>query len=146
MLCSQPFCCQKEIFKKRVGCCTAHAYNCSGTIGVFLRVAECQVLLLHLNVGGADDLQIRGSFVPAPYIDEYGETDQGLRFCNFCFFRVSKWDLFLIFVLRRGNPLRLCQTRYNKLYKDWISHAIPEEISRSYQNQTNVVNVNWVDF
>lgn len=79
MLCSQPFCCQKQIFKKRVGCCTAHTHNCCGTSGVFLRVAECQVLLLHLNMSG-EEFQIRGCFVPAPYLDDYGETDQGLRY------------------------------------------------------------------
>ena len=79
MLCSQANCCQQEIGKKRVGSCTAHAYKCSGTVGVFLRVAECQVLLLHLNINSEDDLLVRGCFLPAPYLDDYGETDQGLR-------------------------------------------------------------------
>jgi hypothetical protein len=79
MLCSQAYCCQQEIFKKRVGCCTAHAYKCSGSVGVFLRVSECQVLLLHLNMVSQEDTQVRGCFVAAPYLDDYGETDQGLR-------------------------------------------------------------------
>ena len=78
-LCSQPFCCQQEMFRKRVGCCTAHAYKCSGSVGIFLRVSECQVLLLHLNVSSHEDSQVRGCFVPAPYLDDYGETDQLLR-------------------------------------------------------------------
>jgi E3 ubiquitin-protein ligase UBR2 len=79
MLCSQPFCCQQEIGKKRVGNCTSHAYKCGNTCGLFLRVAECQVLLLDLHVKKGDDIQVRGYFIPAPYLDEYGETDQGLK-------------------------------------------------------------------
>lgn len=93
MMCSQPYCCPKEIFKKRVGCCTAHAFECSGSVGVFLRVAECQVLLMQLNINNQDDMQVRGCFVPAPYLDDYGETDQGLRFKNKPIFYSS----FLIF-------------------------------------------------
>ncbi len=46
---------------------------------MFLRVAECQVLLLHLSASGQEDFQVRGHFIPAPYLDKYGETDQGLR-------------------------------------------------------------------
>ena len=80
MLCSQQFCCQEEIFKNRVGSCTAHAYKCGGTTGMFLRVSECQVLQLHLNISSREDFQVRGCFSPAPYLDNYGETDQGLRF------------------------------------------------------------------
>ena len=125
MLCSQTFCCQQEIGSKRVGSCTAHAYKCGLTIGVFLRVAECQVLLLHLNSVQPDDLQVRGCFVPAPYLDDYGETDQGLR---------------------RGNPLHLCSLRYKKLYRDWLAHAIPDEVSRSYQSQSNVIHMDWIQF
>jgi E3 ubiquitin-protein ligase UBR2 len=70
-----------------------------------------------------DDLLVRGCFLPAPYLDDYGETDQGLR---------------------RGNPLRLCKSRYNKLYRDWLSHAIPDEVSRSYQNTQSIMNVDWI--
>lgn len=40
-------------------------------IDIFFRVRECQVLLL---TGKS-----KGCFVPPPYFDSYGETDQGLR-------------------------------------------------------------------
>ena len=83
MLCSQSFCCQEDIGNKRVGSCTAHAYKCGSSVGVFLRVAECQILLLHFNSINLEDIQVRGCFVPAPYLDNYGETDQGLRFVFF---------------------------------------------------------------
>jgi hypothetical protein len=36
----------------------------------FFRVRECQIVLL---------AGTKGCFIPAPYVDSYGETDQGLR-------------------------------------------------------------------
>lgn len=113
MLCSQQFCYPKEIFKRRVGSCTAHAYECGGTIGVFLRVAECQVLLIHLNINSSDDMQVRGAFVPAPYLDDYGETDQGLRFIclwNNYFFK-HIYILIAIFFCQDGAILYTCAKR-----------------------------------
>lgn len=115
---------QQEIGSQRVGNCTAHTYKCGKTSGMFLRINECQVLLLHLNEGAENEIQVRGSFIPAPYIDNYGETDQGLR---------------------RGDPLHLCPIRYKKLHKMWLSHSIPDEVSRSYQNnQSSLINVEWI--
>ncbi|CAL1548723.1 unnamed protein product, partial [Lymnaea stagnalis] len=71
MLCSQSYCCQSELDGTQVGAATEHAYYCGANNGIFLRVRECQVLLL--------SNKIRGCFLPAPYLDMYGETDQGLR-------------------------------------------------------------------
>lgn len=36
------------------------------------RVKECQILLLNG--------QTKGCFQPPPYLDDYGETDQGLKY------------------------------------------------------------------
>jgi hypothetical protein len=47
------------------------------------RVRECKVVML--------SCKNRGCFVSPPYLDQYGETDQGLR---------------------RGNPLHLSHERY----------------------------------
>ncbi|KAF6732912.1 E3 ubiquitin-protein ligase UBR1 [Oryzias melastigma] len=58
----------------------------------------------------------RGSTYPAPYLDDYGETDPHLG---------------------RGNPLHLCPERYRKLNQLWQQHCILEEIARSLE----VVNV-----
>jgi len=42
------------------------------SISLFLcRVKECQILLLNGHT--------KGCFLPAPYLDNYGETDQGLK-------------------------------------------------------------------
>lgn len=40
----------------------------------FYRVRECQILLLFGKT--------KGCFFPSPYLDDYGETDQGLRYIS----------------------------------------------------------------
>lgn len=113
ILCSQSFCCQKELDKNSVGSCTYHVHTCGAGIGVFLRIRDSEILLLGMN---------KGCFIPAPYLDEYGETDQGLR---------------------RGNPLRLCKERYNKLHIIWLSHGIHEEITRRTETQQTLFATQW---
>lgn len=54
-----------------MGACAAHAQKCGAGVGVFLRVRECQILLM-ANKN-------KGCFYLPPYLDTYGETDQGLR-------------------------------------------------------------------
>lgn len=71
MLCSQSYCCQTEVSGDKVGACAAHAQLCGAGVGIFLRVRECQILLMASRT--------KGSFYPAPYLDTYGETDHGLR-------------------------------------------------------------------
>ncbi|XP_013163540.1 PREDICTED: E3 ubiquitin-protein ligase UBR2-like, partial [Papilio xuthus] len=90
ILCSQSYCCQIEVsgrggVTEHVGAVVAHAAHCGAGSGVFLRVRDCELLLL------AAAAPSRGAMLPAPYLDTYGETDQGLR---------------------RGNPLHLCPERY----------------------------------
>lgn len=113
ILCSQSFCCQKELEKNSVGSCTYHVHTCGAGIGVFLRIRDSEILLLGMN---------KGCFIPAPYLDEYGETDQGLR---------------------RGNPLRLCRERYKKLHLIWLSHGIHEEITRRTETQQTLFATQW---
>lgn len=114
MLCSQSYCCQTELFKMSVGACTYHSQFCGAGVGIFLRVRECEVLFLASPH--------RGCFMSPPYLDDYGETDQGLR---------------------RGNPLRLCKERYKKLQRLWLSHGIHEEISRSIEASHNLITTQW---
>ncbi len=71
---------QKELFNKRAGPCSAHTFKCGCSSCVFLRVAECQVMYVQISMTSPDDMQIRGSFLPAPYLDQYGETDMNLRY------------------------------------------------------------------
>ncbi|MBN3275596.1 UBR1 ligase, partial [Polyodon spathula] len=108
MLCSNSICCQETVEREVVGACTAHAVNCGAGVGMFLRIRECEVVLMGSKT--------RGCVYPAPYLDDYGETDPQLR---------------------RGNPLHLSPERYKKLYQLWQQHCIMEEIARSLE----VVNV-----
>lgn len=57
-----------------------------------------------------------------PYLDDYGEADQGLR---------------------RGNPLHLCKSRYKKLQLLWLSHSIQEEIARAIESSQSIINTQW---
>ncbi|XP_068622953.1 E3 ubiquitin-protein ligase UBR1 [Battus philenor] len=121
ILCSQSYCCQIEVRKQsgrgggteHVGAVVAHATECGAGAGVFLRVRECELLLL------AAPAPARGAMLPAPYLDSYGETDQGLR---------------------RGNPLQLCPERYETLRLLWLSHGIHERIARGLDANIVVAN------
>lgn len=113
ILCSMTYCCQQEMDKNMVGACTYHAHKCGAGAGIFLRIRECEIVLLGLN---------KGSFMSAPYLDEYGETDQGLR---------------------RGNPLHLCPERLSKLHLMWLSHGLLEDIARSIEGNTSVIVTPW---
>ncbi|KAL1114922.1 hypothetical protein AAG570_007745 [Ranatra chinensis] len=114
MLCSQTYCCQTELNKTLVGACTFHANTCGAGAGIFLRIRDCEILLLASPN--------RGCFMTPPYLDDYGETDQGLR---------------------RGNPLRLCHERYKKLQLIWLSHCIYEEIARALESTHSLINTQW---
>ncbi|XP_031435449.1 E3 ubiquitin-protein ligase UBR2 isoform X1 [Clupea harengus] len=116
MLCSQSYCCQTELDgeKEEVGACTAHTFACGAGVGIFLRVRESQVLFLAGKT--------KGCFYAPPYLDDYGETDQGLR---------------------RGNPLHLCRERYRKIQKLWRQHSITEEIGHAQEANQTLVGIDW---
>ncbi|XP_076142498.1 E3 ubiquitin-protein ligase UBR2 isoform X1 [Alosa pseudoharengus] len=116
MLCSQSYCCQTELDgeKEEVGACTAHTFSCGAGVGIFLRVRESQVLFLAGKT--------KGCFYAPPYLDDYGETDQGLR---------------------RGNPLHLCRERYRKIQKLWRQHSITEEIGHAQEANQTLVGIDW---
>ena len=78
-LCKKKFGHSEEIGNNKVGMCVAHTYRCGKTVGIFLRIVECRVLLLHLNVLAENEIMSRGAYIPAPYLDDYGETDELLR-------------------------------------------------------------------
>lgn len=60
-----------------VGACTAHTYTCCLNNGVFLKIDECKILLLQIKFTPDAKLsEVTGCYVAAPYLDDYGETDQ----------------------------------------------------------------------
>ena len=71
MLCSQGYCCQALIDERQTGSCTAHADKCSETVGIFLVIRDCQILLVYNKS--------KGCVIPSPYLDEYGEPDVKFR-------------------------------------------------------------------
>ncbi|XP_066487271.1 E3 ubiquitin-protein ligase UBR1 isoform X2 [Tiliqua scincoides] len=114
MLCSQNNCCQELVNGEELGACTSHAVHCGAGVCIFLKIRDCKVVL----IGG----KTRGCFYPAPYLDEYGETDPSLA---------------------RGNPLHLCRERYRKLHLLWQQHCIIEEIARSQETTQIFFGINW---
>ncbi|KAL1506747.1 hypothetical protein ABEB36_006051 [Hypothenemus hampei] len=114
ILCSQTYCCQTEHNKIAVGACNSHTLHCGAGVGIFLRIRDCELLLLATPH--------RGCFMSPPYLDEHGETDQGLR---------------------RGNPLKLNRERYEKLYMMWLNHSIHEEIARQIETSNHIVATQW---
>uniref|UniRef100_A0A3Q3NC12 E3 ubiquitin-protein ligase n=1 Tax=Mastacembelus armatus TaxID=205130 RepID=A0A3Q3NC12_9TELE len=114
MLCSQSYCCQTEVDGEDVGACTAHTFTCGAGLGLFLRVRESQVLFLAGKT--------KGCFYPPPYLDDYGETDQGLK---------------------RGNPLHLCSERYRKIERLWRQHSIAEVIGHAQEANQTLVAIDW---
>ncbi|XP_035225375.1 E3 ubiquitin-protein ligase UBR2-like [Stegodyphus dumicola] len=111
VLCSQGYCCQIDLNGTLVGACTNHAHFCGSGVGIFLRIRDCKILLL------SD--KNKGCFTAPPYVDEYGETDQGLF---------------------RGNPLHLCSERYEELHELWLSHNVPERVSHNMEQSTTLPN------
>uniref|UniRef100_A0A6I8NA37 E3 ubiquitin-protein ligase n=2 Tax=Ornithorhynchus anatinus TaxID=9258 RepID=A0A6I8NA37_ORNAN len=114
MLCSQNACCQETVNGEEIGACVFHAARCGAGVGVFLNIRECKVILI--------EGKARGCLYPAPYLDEYGETDPGLK---------------------RGNPLHLSRERYRKLHLLWQQHCIVEEIARSQETNQILFGFNW---
>jgi E3 ubiquitin-protein ligase UBR1 len=82
LVCSQSFCCSDE----DLGECNIHAAThvpymsfdpsrCGGGIGMFILLRKCVLLMLNRE---------SGSFQPAPYLDEHGEADLGLKYAALC--------------------------------------------------------------
>ncbi|KAK0428625.1 hypothetical protein QR680_010912 [Steinernema hermaphroditum] len=117
ILCSQSYCCQQTIGKEAVGACTFHTKQCSGSGGIFLRLRDSQLLILANRS--------RGMLKPAPYVDEFGETDQGFR---------------------RGNPLHLNKELYAKIQQLWLHQRITEEVVSQYDINYRYVTMEWQHF
>ncbi|ELW48112.1 E3 ubiquitin-protein ligase UBR1 [Tupaia chinensis] len=114
ILCSQNICCQEIVNGEEVGACIFHALHCGAGVCIFLKIRECRVVLV--------EGKARGCAYPSPYLDEYGETDPGLK---------------------RGNPLHLSRERYRKLHLVWQQHCIIEEIARSQETNQMLFGFNW---
>ncbi|GMT01121.1 hypothetical protein PENTCL1PPCAC_23295, partial [Pristionchus entomophagus] len=119
LLCSQSYCCQKfaQVNKDNVGACMQHLPTCSGGTGMFLRIRDCYIVLLTNRV--------RGCIRAAPYVDEFGEVDQGFR---------------------RGNPMHLNEEMYAKLRHLWLHQNISEEVVNRYELDHRNMAYEWNHF
>jgi len=103
LVCSQSHCCETKLDGIKCNGCTHHARVCAADTGVYLRIRECIIIL--------QNKLTRGTFLPAPYLDEYGEADKGLK---------------------RGNPLYLDTDKYQELNRMWMRNEVPEKIARMF--------------
>jgi len=103
LLCIRSFCCEEMVAGQKVRGCSAHAQYCGAGTGIFLELRECNIILLQKL--------FRGCTIKAPYLDVYGETDQGLK---------------------RGNPLTLDPARYQKINRMWLNAEVPNKIARMF--------------
>ncbi len=63
-----------------------------------------------------------GAMLPAPYVDRFGEHDEGLK---------------------RGNPLKLDKGQYKELNRLWMTNDIADKISRAYDPDTLTIEAYW---
>ncbi|XP_055331894.1 E3 ubiquitin-protein ligase UBR2-like isoform X2 [Paramacrobiotus metropolitanus] len=117
LLCSQSMCCQYKLDNQTVGACAFHAAICGAGTGIFLRVRENQVLMLH----GTN----KGCFGASPYVDAYGEPDP---------------------FLRRGNPLHLSVERLEQLHRHYMHHDVADEVSHAMDQNGTLAGFDWFHF
>ncbi|KAF2753703.1 hypothetical protein EJ05DRAFT_457618 [Pseudovirgaria hyperparasitica] len=104
IFCSQGVCCMQD----KQGGCALHQKKCGGNVGMYINIRKGMVLFMN---------QIRGCWVPAPYLDIYGETDP---------------------TLRRHHQLFLNQKRYDALLRSvWLGHGIQTMIARRLDAEVN---------
>ncbi|KJH53349.1 hypothetical protein DICVIV_00472 [Dictyocaulus viviparus] len=80
-------------------------------------IRDCAVVLM--------TTRNRGCFRAAPYVDEFGEADQGFR---------------------RGNPLHLNEELYHKLKQLWLQQGIAEEVVNQYEIDHRNMQYDWGHF
>ncbi|KAF9431062.1 hypothetical protein BGZ94_009987 [Podila epigama] len=110
IVCSQSFCCLQGVDHEGQGECNTHAQTCTGPVGIYLLIKKCVILLLHVRNGN-------GCFHPAPFLDEHGEADLGLR---------------------RGRPQFLNPLRYDDLRRLWLTHGIPIHVARKIEQSYDI--------
>jgi E3 ubiquitin-protein ligase UBR2 len=127
MLCTNSYCCMREVEGEetgpghkplRIGGFTQHAQTCGDGLGMALWILEVYVVLLD-----ASDLHhVKGCTLTPPYLDQYGESDPGLR---------------------RGSPLILSEESLQQLHQVWFQHRVPERIIQEMESHRNLMGIVW---
>lgn len=100
-LCSETLCSSASSQRRGMD---GHTLICGGTAAAFLVVRRCKLYLTYSTSGS-----FRRALYPSPYVDQYGECDEGLR---------------------RGVPLSLHALRYKRLQQLVFSHGVVEQVCR----------------
>jgi len=91
-----------------------HSATCGAGVGIFLRIRDCEIVLLNtIN---------RGSIMLAPFLDKWGENDKQLK---------------------RGHPLYLNKIQYRQIQTLWLEHGLHREISNYLKIQSFPNSVSW---
>ncbi|KAG0045707.1 hypothetical protein BGZ83_009072 [Gryganskiella cystojenkinii] len=93
---------------RRLDALFEQSIKCTGPVGIYLLIKKCVILLLHVR---------NGCFHPAPFLDEHGEADLGLR---------------------RGRPQYLNPLRYDDLRRLWLTHGIPIHVARKIEQSYDI--------
>lgn len=106
IVCFQSQCCWDPI---GAGECTTHRMECGGSVGLFLVVKRCALLVMRME-GGA--------FGPAPYLDIHGELDPDLR---------------------RGKPQFLNERRYEVGVRQmYLQHQVGTWLARKSESMADM--------
>ncbi|KAI0983546.1 hypothetical protein GJ496_012050 [Pomphorhynchus laevis] len=114
----------RQMRSGQMGCAVSHMLNCSGYCGIFIKIKDCMVVMLQL-IKGSTPLKVRGAMASAPYVDQYGDTDDGLK---------------------RGYPLFLNQPLLQKLRQTWYRQNVPHESSRYAHTHRIAFSLYWENF
>ena len=73
----------------------------------------------------AESIAFAGAHLSAPYVDQYGETDDSLV---------------------RGNPLHLDAEKYAAVDRMWLLHEIPDKISSMFDPEAFMIRRDWSEY
>ena len=76
-------------------------------------------------------------------VTDYGSVGSHDLGCD-CGYEVEYFS-YAFFISSRGNPLYLCQERYQKLRKLWRTHAIAEEVAHCLESNRNMMSIDWAN-
>ena len=135
----QTYCCKEELSSARsAGGCAVHARKCGADLGLFIKLASCQ-LVIKTGMGKGKETDAKywieifhwfmpfflGGLFPAPYVDRFGEHDVDLR---------------------RGNPLKLDQTQYEKLNRMWQQNDLQTYVASNQPSFRTPLDLQWALF
>lgn len=119
IMCDSCYACQHQDPGRAQGSCKRHMQQCGGSQGMFLLMQKCIVLFL---AKPTPTTRTVGCLLPAPYKDQYGEADFGLK---------------------RGAPLFLDTVAYARLRDTWVRQTVYMQVARKLVSESSLADVDW---